>query len=304
MIDVCLLGTGGMVPLKSRFLTGLFAEINGRGVLIDCGEGMQVAFGAHDIKLSKVDVILITHSHADHVAGLPGLLLSVGNCSRTEPLEIYMPASCERIVKGLMCLCENLPYEVRLHALENNTMSFKLPLIDPLLTVNTLSLKHSTECVGYSMILEKKPVFDPDKAKSLNVPVKLWKALHSGESVVLDDGTAVASKDVTKGERPAVKLTYVTDTLPFYDIAKFAENSDLFICEGMYGEPDKKESMNQKRHMLMQDACELAGQAKAKRLWLTHYSPAMDDPGKYENELKTLFANTVISADGQRETFK
>ncbi|MBR6385494.1 MAG: ribonuclease Z [Ruminococcus sp.] len=299
MPEICLLGTGGMLPLKDRFLTGLYAEYGGKAILIDCGEGMQVAFGMHGLKMSKVEMILITHSHADHVTGLPGLLLSIGNCSRTAPLDIYMPESCENAVKNLMSVCGYLPYEVVIHTFsDNEPFSFKAEKIDPMLTINTIPLKHSVECAGYNLILEKKPVFDPNKAKALGVPVQMWKKLHAGESLTLDDGKIISPDDVTGEKRPPVKITYVTDTLPLPEIIPFAENSELFVCEGMYGDLSKKQSMNEKGHMLMQDACELAKKANVKKLWLTHYSPAEKDPSVYEEELKNIFPNVAVSTDG------
>ncbi len=301
MTDICLLGTGGMLPLKDRFLTGLYAEFDGKAILIDCGEGMQVAFAQHGLKISKVDMLLITHAHADHITGLPGLLLSIGNCARTEPLEIYMPESCYTAVQSLISVCGRLPYETILNVLPDDfPTSFEADIINPLLTVKTLPLNHSTPCIGYSLNLEKKPVFEPEKAKMLGVPVMFWKKLHSGESVTLDDGRTITTEDVTSEKRPPVKITYTTDTLPIEDIRYFAENSDLFICEGMYGTADKKQSMNEKGHMLMQDACEIAREANVGRLWLTHYSPAEKNPELYEEELKKIFPEVVISADGQR----
>ena len=94
----------------------------------------------------------------------------------------------------------------------------------------------------------------------------------------------------------------MTDTLPIPEIEDFAHDADLFICEGMYGETEKKQSMNEKRHMLMQDACRLAEKAGVKQLWLTHYSPAEKYPENYEKELKKLFKNVRISKDGEKIT--
>jgi ribonuclease Z len=303
MADVCLLGTGGMLPLKDRFLTSLYAEYNGKAVLIDCGEGTQVAVAKHDLKMSKIELILFTHCHADHVMGLTGLLLSIGNCSRTAPLDIAAPESCISVIEKLVSICGGLPYEVRLHTIpEDRTYEFTADMIDPMLTVKTLPLSHRVGCIGYSLILEKKPVFMPDKAKELDIPVEMWKRLHSGETVTLGDGRSIPPEAVTGEKRPPLKITYTTDTLPIDDIVRFAESSDLFICEGMYGLCDKKESMNEKHHMLMQDACNIAKRAGVKRLWLTHYSPAEKEPSAYSDELRQIFPDTVISADGEKIT--
>jgi len=301
MPEVCLLGTGGMLPLKNRFLTSLYVEHNGKALLIDCGEGTQVAMGMHNIKMSKLEALLITHSHADHVTGIPGLLLSIGNCSRTQPLHIYSPESCIKDIKNLMSVCGCLPYDAVFHGLSaSQPAQFTLETIDPMLQISTLPLEHRVDCIGYSIVFNKKPVFSPEKAKALGVPVQYWKTLHSGEQVVLPDGRTVNTDDVTDKQRTPVKITYTTDTLPLTSIKDFAHNSDLFVCEGMYGDITKKESMNEKGHMLMQDACKIARESNSARLWLTHYSPAEKEPLAYEKELSQIFSNVTVSCDGQK----
>lgn len=303
MPEICLLGTGGMLPLKDRFLTSLYAEYNGRAILIDCGEGTQVAIAKHGLKLGKIEMLLITHCHADHVAGLPGLLLSIGNSPRTAPLDIYMPESCKSIVMSLLNVCGGLPYEVRLNGLsEEKATEFPAECIDPMLNIRTLPLSHRVSCLGYSLILGRKPVFMSDRARALGIPVELWKKLHSGSDVTLPDGRIVLPEEVTGEKRPPIKITYTTDSLPIGELVGFAEGSDLFVCEGMYGSLDKRKSMNEKKHMLMADACNIARKAGAKRLWLTHYSPAEKAPVEYEEELRKLFPYTVVSSDGERMT--
>ena len=299
MPEICLLGTGGMLPLKNRFLTSLFIEYNGKAVLIDCGEGTQVAFAQHERKLSRIEMILITHGHADHVTGLPGLLLSLGNCSRTEPLEIYYPIGWERGIKNLLSVCDCLPFPVILHSLEAEPFSWTAGQIDPMLEISALPVDHKVPCMGYSLTLRKKPVFQPEQAKALEIPVKFWKLLHQGEAVTLPDGRTIQPEQVTGQARKSVKITYVTDTRPIPEIVDFARDADLFICEGMYGDTDKKESMNQKGHMLMQDACRLASQAEAKALWLTHYSPAEMNPEIWLEDLQKIFPSVRISKDGE-----
>lgn len=305
MPEICLAGTGGMMPLKDRWLTCLYYEQEGDAVLIDCGEGTQIALAEQGLKLSRIKALLITHLHADHTSGLPGFLLSLGNSSRTEPLEIYLPEGGTEIVKGLLGICGYLPYDLIFCELSLSSVTTFAPQgFGGKLTVSSLPLRHSVDCLGYSLSLSRLPEFLPQKAKELGVPVSLWKKLHSGESVTLDDGRTVSSSDVTDNSRRPIKVTYVTDTLPFEDIAKFAEDSQLFICEGMYGDKDKKQSMNEKGHMLMQDACRLAYEAGAERLWLTHYSPAENSPEIYADELASIFTNVTVSKDGERAVIK
>ncbi|MBD5159805.1 MAG: ribonuclease Z [Ruminococcus sp.] len=303
MPEICLAGTGGMLPLKNRFLTSLYTEYNGKAVLIDCGECTQVALAQHGIKISRIEVILITHSHADHITGLPGLLLSIGNCSRTEPLDIYVPESAEKMIRNLISVCGMLPYEVNIHILPDTTPTdFTAEKIDPMLTISTIPLSHSVNCIGYQLTLSRKPVFAPDKAKSLDIPVKYWKILHSGTAVTLDDGRTFTPEDVVKESRPPVTVTYITDTLPIPEITDFARGSDLLICEGMYGDMTKKQSMNDKGHMLMQDACSIALEAGVKKLWLTHYSPAESEPEIYSDTLREIFPEVTVSHDGEKIT--
>ncbi|MBR1422938.1 MAG: ribonuclease Z [Ruminococcus sp.] len=299
-MDICLLGTGGMLPLKNRFLTSCYIEHEGKGVLIDCGEGTQVAAAKAQIKISRICVILLTHTHADHITGLPGLLLSIANTERTEPLNIYAPKNALGVVEALLKITGKLPYRIEIKALETREMStMRLDAIDPMLELRALPLKHSTICLGYSLTLYHKRVFLPERADELGVPLRERKTLHNGESITVD-GKIITPEMVTDEPRAPQRLTYVTDTLPINEISGFASGSELFICEGMYGDTEKKKSMNEKGHMLMQDACALAKRAEVKELWLTHYSPAEPDPKIYKEELRRIFPRVKISRDGQK----
>lgn len=305
MPDICLLGTGGMMPLKNRWLTSLYYEYEGSALLIDCGEGTQIALAESGAKISRINMLLITHTHADHVSGLPGFLLSLGNASRTEPLEICLPEGRVQTIRNLMSICDRLPFEVIFRELPTKEKcSFIAEKLDPLITIESLPVRHSTTCLGYSVTLNRRQEFQPDRAKELGVPLPMWRLLHSGESVTLDDGRVITPDMVTLANRSPIKVTYVTDTLPFPAIADFAQDSRLFVCEGMYGDEDKKQSMNEKGHMLMQDACKLAEKAGAGALWLTHYSPAEMNPMRFDKELKKLFPNVTVTSDGKWITIK
>lgn len=300
MVDVILVGTGGMLPLPERWLTCMWLEYNGKACLTDCGEGTQIAIKKHGLKLSRLDTIMITHSHADHIAGLSGLLLSLGNCGKTSSLKIYGGQGIKQVVRNLCCICPFLPFEIELYELPYNEQS---EFMWNEMTVRTLPLKHSINCLGYSFILERKPVFRPKKAKELGIEVKYWKPLHSGMPVEID-GRTITPEMVTGEKRSPIKVTYITDSLYFSEMADFAANSNLLISEGMYGDDEYKGKMAEKGHMVFSQSAELAVKSGSELLWLTHYSPALTDPQEYSGVVKSIFPDTVISRDGEKITLK
>lgn len=300
MIDVTLVGTSGMLPLPDRWLASLWLEYNGKACLVDCGEGTQIAINQHKLKLSHLDILLITHTHADHISGLPGLLLSLGNCGKTDTLHIYSHKGISRTINSLMCISPVLPFDIEIHELPLNEIS---SFLWNDITISAIPLDHSVNCLGYSFILNRKPVFNPQKAKSLGVDVKYWKALHNGESISIDD-KIITTDMVTDTPRPPIKITYVTDTRYFSALSEFAENSDLLVCEGMYGDDEYIEKMLEKGHMVFSQSAKIAIESRSRRLWLTHYSPALINPHEYGDFICSIFPDTTISSDGEHISLK
>lgn len=299
MLEIYLPGTGGMKPLPNRGLTGMWAEHNGKALLIDCGEGMQISLAKCGRSLARLEAVLITHFHADHIAGLPGLLLSAGNFGKTTPLKIYAPRGAAEIISNICCICGEIPFEVQIYELPKNSDSFMWNDI----IVSYMPVRHRIDCFCYSLREERKPVFSVMKADKFGVPVELRKKLHSGECVEIN-GRTITPEMVTDGKRPPLKVTYITDTLYFDELSRFAEGSDLLICEGMYGDDEYLPKMQEKMHMVFSQSAKIAADSGSRELWLTHYSPALIEPHDYEAVMKSLFPGTVISEDGQNKIIK
>lgn len=295
-MKVTLLGTGGMLPLPHRHLTSLWLEYKGKACMIDCGEGTQIAVAKQNVKLSHLDVLLITHTHADHISGLPGLLLSLGNSGKQTPVKIYGCKGISQTIRSLMCICPVLPFEVRIEELSLQEKTF-FRWND--INISSLPLEHGdVPCLGYSFVLTKKPTFNPQKAKALGIDVKFWKELHAGQTIQVD-GRTIHPNMVTDGEKPPIKVTYLTDSRFLEEMVDFAQNSDLLIGEGMYGSDEFLEKMYSKGHMVCSQSAKLARESNSKLLWITHYSPAFSNPQEWTKEIKKLFPKTVMAVDGE-----
>lgn len=292
MIDITLLGTGGMMPLPYRALTSLMVRYNGKSLLIDTGEATQISIRRRGWGFNPIDMILITHFHADHISGLPGLLLAMGNADRTEPVTIIGPEGLNKIVRGLLVIAPRLPFKVECIEISENDECFDAIGMD----CHAFRLEHSMPCYGYSLSLKRAGKFDPDAAKALQIPLPYWRRLQHGETITDEDRTY--TPDMVMGEaRKGLKVTYVTDTRPIPSIITAAEESDVFICEGMYGEADGDEKARDKKHMTMYDAAKLAKSANVGQLWLTHYSPSMVNPFEFSDKVKEIFPEAHICKD-------
>ena len=301
MLDVALIGTGGFMPLHNRFLTAMAARLNGKMLLIDCGEGTQVSLRRVGWGFKDVDVICFTHFHADHIAGLPGLLLTMGNSDRTEPVTIVGPKGIREIASHL-CVIAPIPFEPRFIELSprgNQPVKFQAGEFN----LSALALDHHIPCLGYSLSIPRAGRFDAEKAKKLKIPLFGWSKLQKGETIEYD-GKAFTPDMVLGPERKGIKVSYITDTRPTSGIPDFIRGSDLFIAEGLYGDDDLLDQAAQKKHMVFSEAAALANAGEVEEMWLTHFSPAMPDPGAYLNAARRIFANTSVGRDRMTKTIR
>ncbi len=299
ILDICLLGTGGMMPLPYRWLTSLMARYNGSSILIDCGEGTQIAMKEKGWSPKPIDIMCFTHYHADHISGLPGMLLTMGNAEKTTPLLIIGPKGLTRVVNALRVVAPELPFEINFMEISEPQQSFCFDGF----SIEAFRVNHNVLCYGYNIVIERKGKFQVDKALALGLDKKYWNRLQKGEIITLDG--KVYTPDMVMGEpRKGLKLTYCTDSRPTEGIMKNAKNADLFICEGMYGEPDKKEKAKEYKHMTFYEAADMAKRANVAKLWLTHYSPSLIHPEEYKKEVQAIFPQTYLAKDGWSEELR
>ena len=294
MLDVSLLGTGGMMPLPHRWLTSLMLRYNGKSILIDCGEGTQIALREKGCSPNPIDIICFTHYHADHISGLPGMLLTMGNAERKEPLLLIGPKGLTRAVNALRVIAPELPFEIRYQEITEPEQEFSFEGF----RIKAFKVSHSVLCYGYSMSVDRGGRFDKDRALEQQIPLKLWNRLQKGETVE-QDGRVYTPEMVLGEARKGLKVTYCTDTRPVESIAANAAGSDLLILEGMYGEPDKLKKAKENRHMTMYEAAEVAKAAGVPELWLTHYSPSLMRPEEYMGGVRKIFPAAVAAKDGR-----
>ena len=299
MLDITLLGTGGMMPLPGRWLTSMYAKYNGIGLLIDSGEGTQIAMKEAGLSTHDIDIICFTHYHADHISGLPGLLLSIGNADRTEPITIIGPKGLKRVVSSLRVVAPELPFELNLTELQEDAQHLSLGGYE----IDAFKVQHKITCYGYSLSIPRLGKFNADRAKELDIPIKFWNKLQHGDTV--EDEGRVYTPDMVMGEaRKGLKVTYCTDTRPVPVIAHMAAGSDLFICEGMYGDDSRDNKAVEYKHMTFAEAAGLAKDAGVQEMWLTHFSPALNRPQDYIKTAKAVFPGTVVGKCGMSKTLK
>jgi ribonuclease Z len=292
MIDVILLGTSGTMPLPGRPLSSVLGRVGPALILFDCGEGTQVSMRRWGWGFKGLSAICLSHLHADHVAGLPGLLLSTGNAGRTEPLDVFGPVGTRIVVAGLRVVAPYLPFEVRVHELAaKEGIHWNGALLA------TLPVDHGAPCLAFRLDVPRGRRFDPDRARALGVPVEEWRILQRGDAVVAD-GQTVRPDDVLGPARRGIRFGYVTDTRPTPELPRFLDGADLLVIEGTYGDPADAENAVANKHLLFSEAAEIGRAAGARQLWLTHFSARLVEPERYAAEATRIVPATTIGREG------
>ena len=293
MIDVCLLGTVGMMPMPGRWLSCALVRSGPTLTLLDCGEGTQVPWKSLGWGFRQLGAICFTHMHADHVAGLPGVLFMVAHAGRTEPLDIYGPPGTAYVVDGLRRIVPELPFPIQIHEIKSGE-HFNLP---GGLKGSCAAASHGVPCLAYRLELERSPSFLPEQARALGLPVQLWSRLQHGETLEYN-GQIVTPAQVLGPPRRGISLGFITDTRPTQALSTFVRDVDLLICESMYDDPEDLPLARANGHMLAEEAAGIAQAASAQALLLTHFSPKITDASGPEKAARRVFPNTRAAKDG------
>ena len=300
MIDVALLGVGGTLPLPDRFLSSALARCGGHLTLIDCGEGTQVSLRKLGWGLKDIGTILVTHFHADHVSGMPGLLLTIGNSGRTreEPVTIVGPKGLKRVVESLRVIAPSLPFPI--HYVEMEGKGGESIQAGPLAVTSRMG-DHDMACLAYRLSLPRLPEFQPERAKALGLPVQNWRRLQKGETVE-HEGKTYTPEMVLGSARPGLSFGFLTDSRPTGALVEFMTDVDLLICEATYGDPEDQRKAVENKHMTFTESATLAAAARAKRYWMTHFSPALPNPEYFKKQATMVYPEAVIGFEHLNST--
>jgi ribonuclease Z len=293
LIDICLLGIGGMMPLPERPLSACLLRAGGESILWDCGEGTQVSWRLSGWPFRPTGTILLSHLHADHVAGIPGILFQIAHAGRREPVTIYGPARTHEIVSHLFSIVGRTPYDLQVVELTGGE-SVDLP---GGFTLSALLTQHHVPCLAYRLELPRAPRFDPERARALGVPMNAWSRLQRGETV-----GEVRPEEVLGPPRSGLRVSLVTDTSYFDGLVPFVAESDLLVCESMYALDEQADRAEQRGHMTARQAARLAAEARVRSLWLTHFSPSVGDLDELGAVAREEFSNAEVGSPGLRTT--
>lgn len=283
-----------MMPLPYRWLTALMTRYNGSSLLIDCGEGTQIAMKKAGLSAKPIDIMCFTHYHADHISGLPGMLLTMGNAERTEPLTMIGPKGLERVVNALRMIAPELPFEIRYLEIDGATQHFSINGYE----IDAFRVNHNVLCYGYTIEIRRAGKFRVEEAMKLPIPRQYWGRLQHGETVEYE-GVEYTPDLVMGAARKGIKLTYCTDTRPTKSLVEAADHADLLICEGMYAEADKLEKAKQYKHMTFYEAARVAKDAQVQQMWLTHFSPSLVHAEDYMDKVRNIFPGASLGKDGR-----
>jgi ribonuclease Z len=291
-LDIVFLGTAGSMPTPQRAPAALLVRRGGDKLLFDCAEGTQRQLLRSSVGLPELEEIFVTHFHADHVLGLPGMFKTFSLRGRELPLTVYGPRGLKDLLASLKRVVGKLAYDLKLVEVEPGDVlqrdGYRLA---------TFGVAHGVPAVGWSLIETTRPGrFDVDRANALGVPNGPQRgALQRGEAVTLDDGRTVTPDEVLGPARPGRKLVVTGDTAPSDEIVEAAWDADVLVTEATFSD-EERDRAAETRHQTATQAAECARSANVTLLALTHLSNRYFG-GEIAREAREVFPETVVPRD-------
>jgi ribonuclease Z len=291
-LDVVFVGTSGSMPTARRAPAATLVRRGGERLLFDCGEGTQRQLLRSDVGLVDLGEIFVTHFHADHFLGLPGMLKTFALRGREVPLILYGPRGLGELVGGLRRIFGRLTYEYEIVELHAGDV-----LARDGYELRPFAVRHGSASLGYALVEHERPGrFDVETADRLGVPSGPARGqLQRGEAVTLPDGRVVGAAEVLGPARPGRKVVLSGDTAPVQSVVDAAAGADLLVHEATFCD-DEAERARQTDHSTARDAAQVARDAGVKLLALTHISNRYSG-GDVEREAREVFAETVVPRD-------
>ena len=298
-MKVTVLGSQGAIPKVGLFSSSLVLNVSRTNILIDCCEGAQFQLRKNKIKLSKIEIILISHAHGDHYFGLIGLISTLSLMKRDKKLTLFCPLSVLKIVQAHLKFSKmNLSYELEMKVLNNQS---RIKILDNnQFSIYAFPLKHSIYTNGFLIKeKEKKRKLILEKALEKNIDKIYYNKLTKKENVINNDGVEIDYKDVTKpGEKPKA-FAYCSDTAYFDELISYIKGVDLLYCETTFLKKDKDKAALT-LHSTTLDAAKLAKKGRVKKLLIGHFSSRYADYNVFNTEVASIFENVIISEEGKK----
>lgn len=301
MLTVTLTGTAATRPLPDRALSSAVFSANGRHILLDCGEGTQLALHRQRISPQKITLVALTHYHGDHILGLPGLMQTMDTLERKTPLYITGPEEGhEPIWAAITVLAGDLGFPVsflptpadglRLHDLD--------PQWPPAAVLTSFPTAHRIASQGYRLTLGRMRALKTEKAEALCIPRRCWRTLQWGQPVEIN-GQFIVPEDVCGPVRKGLTTVYTGDTAPCESVIQAARDADLLVMDATYPDNSHAEKAALYGHSTFLQAAETAAAAGVQQLWLTHYSAMIANPEDALPAAKEIFAQAECGTDGK-----
>jgi len=298
-LNITVLGSQGAIPKLGKYSSSLLLNISNSYILIDCCEGVQFQLRKNKIKLSKIDIILISHAHGDHYFGLIGLISTLSLIKRKNKLKVFCPTSVLKIIQAHIKFSKmSLNYELDLISL--NSQNEKNIYENPSFTIKTFPLKHSVYTNGFRIEEKKKRrKLLLDKALQYKIDKVYFNKLTKSENVFNSEGKEISYFEVTnEGPKPK-SFAYCSDTAYFKELVNYITDVDLLYCETTFLEKDRDKALRT-FHSTTIDAAKLAKKGRVKQLLIGHFSSRYDDYSMFFNEVFSIFENVIISEEGKK----